>query len=61
MTRRLLLDNTLNVDDVFEAVDGRDLPLPSLVGAADNGNLVVLSDWDRTDLEVGVRAGCRND
>jgi hypothetical protein len=56
LTGRLLLDNTLDVDDIFETVDGGNFPFPTLVGASDNGNLVVLSDRDRTDLKVDVRA-----
>jgi hypothetical protein len=39
------------VDDIFETVDGGNFSLPTLVGASDNDNLVVLSDRDRTDLK----------
>lgn len=44
------------MDDIFETVDGGDLSVPSLVGATDNGNLIVLSDGDRADLKQIVRA-----
>ena len=46
----LVADNTLDVDDVLETVDGGDLALTSLVGATDDGDLVILADWDRADL-----------
>lgn len=51
LSRGLLLDNTLDVDNVFETVDGGDLSLTALVRSTDNGNLVVLSDWDGADLQ----------
>jgi hypothetical protein len=44
------------VYDVLETVDGSDLALAALVGASDNQNLVVFSDWDGADLEI-VRCG----
>ncbi len=49
---RLLLDNTLDVHDVLETVDGGDLALATLVGTTDNSDLVILSDWDRADLRI---------
>lgn len=51
LARRLLLDDALDVDDIFETVDGDDLALAALVGASDNGNLIVLSDGDGADLK----------
>ena len=47
----LLAGNTLDVDDVFETVDGGDLSLTTLVGATLDDNLVVLADGDGTDLD----------
>lgn len=46
----LLADDALDVDDVLEAVDGGDLSLTALVGATDNGDLIILADWDGADL-----------
>jgi len=46
----LLAGNTLDVDDVFETVDGGDLSLTTLVGATLDDNLVVLADGDGTDV-----------
>lgn len=46
----LIAGDALNVDDVFEAVDRGDLALTALVGATDNGDLVVLADGDAADL-----------
>lgn len=46
----LLADDTLNVDDVFETVDAGDLALTALVGATDDGDLVVLADGQSADL-----------
>jgi hypothetical protein len=53
---RLLLDDSLDVDDILEAVDGGDLSLPSLVGTPDNSDLVVFSDGDGADLRGRVSA-----
>jgi hypothetical protein len=47
----LVLGDTLDVDDIFETVDGDDLAFATLVGASDYGDFVVLSDGDRSDLE----------
>lgn len=46
----LVAGDALDVDDVLEAVDGGDLALTALVGATDNGDLVVLADGDGADL-----------
>ena len=51
MTGGLLADDTLDVYDVLETVDGGDLALTALVGSANNGNFVILSDWDGADLK----------
>ncbi|KAB8294029.1 hypothetical protein EYC80_009488 [Monilinia laxa] len=51
LSRGLLLDDTLDVDDVFETVDGGDLSLGTLVGATNDGNLIILSDWDGANLK----------
>ena len=48
---RLLLDDTLDVDDVLETVDGGDLAFAALVGASNDEDLIVLSDGDGADLE----------
>lgn len=48
---RLLAADALDVDDVFEAVDGDDLALTALVGAALDDDLVVLADGDRANLQ----------
>lgn len=46
----LLADDTLDVDDVLKTVDASDLALTALVGATDDGNLVVLADGQSADL-----------
>jgi hypothetical protein len=46
----LLADDALDVDNVLETVDRGDLALTSLVGATDNGDLIILADWDGADL-----------
>lgn len=46
----LLAVDALNVDDVLQAVDRGDLALTALVGATDNGDLVILADGDATSL-----------
>lgn len=51
LTGGLFADHTLDVDDVLETVDGGDLALTALVGSANNGNFVILSDWDGADLK----------
>jgi hypothetical protein len=47
----LLAGDALDLDEVLEAVDGGDLALTTLVGAAHDGDFVVLADGDRSDLE----------
>lgn len=46
LARGLVLGNSLDVDDVFETVDGGDLAFAALVGASDNEDFVVLADGD---------------
>lgn len=46
----LVAGDSLNMDDVFEAVHGGDLALAPLVGATDDGDLVVLADGDATNV-----------
>lgn len=46
----LLAGDALDVDDVLEAVDGGDLALAALVGATDDGDLVVLADGDGANV-----------
>lgn len=46
----LVAGDTLDVDHVLETVDGGDLALTALVGATDNGDLVVLADRDAADV-----------
>lgn len=53
----LLAGHALDLDQVLEAVDGGDLALAALVGAAHNGDFVVLADRDGSDLERCVRTG----
>ena len=47
---RLLFCDSLNVDDIFETIDGGDLALAAFVGTADDGNFVVFADGDGADL-----------
>lgn len=49
----LLAGDALDVDDVLETVHGGDLALAALVGASDDGDLVVLADGDAADLYGG--------
>lgn len=51
-TGGLVAGDALDVDDVFQTVDGDDLALAALVGATDDGDLVVLADGDGADLEI---------
>lgn len=53
---RLLLGNTLNVDDPLPPVDRENLSVTSLVGAPDNLNLVILPDRERADLQKSNRS-----
>ena len=50
LARHLLTRDSLDVDDVFQTVDGRDLALLVLMGATDDGDLVVFSDGYAADL-----------
>ena len=52
LARRLLFDDALDVDDVFETVDGSDLALTTFVGASHDKDFVVFSDGDGADLGV---------
>lgn len=52
----LVAGDTLDVDHVLETVHGGDLALTALVGATDNGDLVVLADGDAADLLEEVLA-----
>lgn len=45
-----LTGDAVDVDDPLETVDSCDLALAALVGATDNGDLIVLADGDRADL-----------
>lgn len=54
LARGLVAGDALDVDDVLEAVDGGDLALGALVGATDDGDLVVLADGDGADLRLPV-------
>lgn len=47
---RLLFRNSLNVDDVFETVDGGHFALAAFVGAAGYNDFVVFADGDGPDL-----------
>ena len=47
----LLPGDTLDVDDIFEPIDGRDLAFPTFVRASRDENLVVFADRDRASLE----------
>jgi hypothetical protein len=40
------------VDNVLETVDRGDLAFAALVGASDDENFVVFSDWDGANLEI---------
>lgn len=52
LSRGLLANDLVDVDDVLETVDGGDLALTALVGTTDNGDLVVLADGDAADLQA---------
>lgn len=53
----LLPCDALDVDDVFETVDGDDLAFTALEGATGDDYLVVFADGDGADLEPGVNMG----
>lgn len=46
----LVAGDTLDVDDVLETIHGGDLTLAALVGATNDGDLVVLADGDAANL-----------
>lgn len=46
LTARLFANDTLDVDNVFETVDRDDFAFATLVGTTDNGDFVILSDWN---------------
>lgn len=48
----LLTGDTLDVDDIFQAVDGDDLALTALVGATGDDDLVVFSYGDCANLRL---------
>lgn len=54
LARDLLAGDTLDVNHVLETVHGGDLALLVLVGAADDLDLVILTDGDAADLFDGV-------
>lgn len=47
---RLLFRDSLNVDDIFETVDGGDLAVATFVGAAGYSDFVVFANGDGADL-----------
>src|SRR5690554_3416016 len=47
----LLAGDTLDVNDVFETVDGGDLALTTLKRTAGDENLILLADGDGADLK----------
>jgi hypothetical protein len=59
LTVGLVLDDTLDVDDVFEAVDRGDLAFATLVEATNNSDLVVLSDRNGSNLKIGLEGVVR--
>lgn len=46
----LVAGDALDVDDIFKTVYRGDLAFAALVRASDDGNLVVLADWNAADL-----------
>ena len=50
LTVGFLAGDALDVDDIFETVDGGDFALAAFVGAADDGDFVVFADGHRADL-----------
>lgn len=47
----LLTADSLDVDDIFEAVDGCDLSFTALVGSPHNGDFIIFANWYRSDLD----------
>jgi hypothetical protein len=52
LTVGLLARDSLDLNEVFETVDGGDFAFTALVGSSHNGDFVVLADWDGADLNV---------
>ena len=52
LTIALLAGDALDVDDVFEAVDGDDLAFAALVGATFDDHFVVFAEGQGADLEL---------
>lgn len=52
LARGLLADDALDVDLIFETVDGGDFAFTALVRPSDDEHLIVFSDWDGADLKV---------
>lgn len=50
LTIRLLAVDTLDMNEVFEAVDGNDFAFAAFIAAADDGDFVVFADGDGSDL-----------
>lgn len=64
-TRRLLLLQLVDLNRVLQSVDGRDLTLRTLLRTSDNSDLILLSDWERSDVVLlsqllGQRSGHQN-
>jgi hypothetical protein len=60
LARGLLLDETLDVDDVLETVDGGNLALTALVNSTGEDNLVILSDGEGADLGGKLESDSRS-
>lgn len=50
----LISGELLNVNAPFLTIDSDDLALSSLVLTTQHHNLVILSDWEGTDLSINV-------
>ena len=51
-----VLGDSLDMDDIFQTIDGGDFSFAALVGASDNEDFIVFADRDRSNLEH-VRGG----
>jgi len=60
LTAGFLADDTLDVDNIFETVDGDDFALTALVRTTDNGDFIILSDWDGADLLLTLELLVKN-
>ena len=49
-TRRLLFLQLVDLDRVLQSVDSGDLALRTFLGASDDSDLVLSSDWKRSDV-----------